>query len=84
VRKYLHRIQEVRNGFQEKLVFDPQKPIRPKRIVTPQLIEFVHRKLDENKSKPRKQRLSALDIHRLAQASGHQVGYSSVKKLIFE
>ena len=45
VRKYLHRIQEVRNGFQEKLVFDPQKPIRPKRIVTPQLIEFVHRKL---------------------------------------
>lgn len=84
VRKYLHRIQEVRNGFQEELVFDPQKPIRPKRIVTPQLIEFVHRKLDENKSKPRKQRLSALDIHRLAQASGHQVGYSSVKKLVYE
>jgi transposase len=83
VRKYLHRIQEVRNGFQEELVFDLQKP-RPKRIVTPQLIEFVHRKLDENKSKPRKQRLSALDIHRLAQASGHQVGYSSVKKLVYE
>jgi len=45
VRKYLHRIQEVRNGFQEELVFDLQKP-RPKRIITPQLIEFLHRKLD--------------------------------------
>lgn len=82
VRKHLHRIQEVKSGIQEEL--NSEKQPRNNRVVTAPLINFVHQKLKENKSKPKKQRLSALDIHRLAQASGHQVGYSSVKNIVHD
>ena len=82
VRKHLHRIQEVRAGIQKEL--NPEKQVRTNRVVTAQLIIFVHQKLEENKTKPKKQRLSAIDIHRLAQAGGHQVGYSSVKNIVHD
>jgi len=82
IRKYLARLNNVRDGIQSEIVTDKKR--RTNRILTPQLVEFVNRKLEENKTKPRKQKLSALDIHRLAQASGYQVGYSSIKNLVHE
>ncbi len=82
VRKHLNHIQEVRDGLQKELL--PEKQIHNNRVVTDNLISFVHKKLEENKSKPKKQRLSAIDIHRLAQAGGHQVGYSSIKKIVHD
>ena len=84
VRKILNRIQDVQNGFQKEILSENQNQPRHNRVITEELSDFVQKKLEDNKKKPKKQRLSAIDIHRLAQAGGHQVGYSSVKNIVNE
>lgn len=53
-------------------------------MVNEELVRIVTNYLEENQGKPKKQRLSAADIHRLVQSRGFQVGYSTIKSLVHD
>jgi len=82
VRRYLRNIYDVQEGILEELKSEKRIICQPKRVVNEELIQIVHNFLQENQNKPRKQRLSAAEIHRLVQGRGFQVGYTSIKSLV--
>lgn len=82
VRKYLRKVDDVREGTEAEIFEQPREITQPRRIVTEELTSLVHSMLESNQSKPRKQRLTARKIHDLVVRSGHQVSYATVKRLV--
>ena len=82
VRKYLRNIDAAQEGSLLEIYPENREINRPKSVVNDELIQLVHNYLQDNLNKPRKQRLSAAEIHRLAQGRGFQVGYTTIKSLV--
>lgn len=82
VRKYLRNIDAAQEGSLLEIYPEKREINRPKSVVNDELIQLVHNYLQDNLNKPRKQRLSAAEIHRLAQGRGFQVGYTTIKSLV--
>lgn len=82
VRKYLRQVDEVRDGVRTDIFPSPREILQPRRVVTDEIISLVHSLLESNKSKPRKQRLTAKMIHERVIQSGHEVSYPTIKRLI--
>jgi transposase len=84
VRKYIRSIILAQNGDIDEIRSEMRVINRPRSTVSDELIQIVHSYLTENITKPRKQRLSAAEIHRLVQSRGFQVGYTSIKDIIHD
>jgi len=82
VRKYLRRIDEVRAGTRTEILPQQRTIQQPKRVVTKELLTYVHTLLESNKEKPKKQRLTAKMIHDLAVQEGFTVSYPTIKRII--
>jgi transposase len=84
VKKYLHRIDDVREGSHTEILPVNRETSQPRRVVTDLIISLVHSLLEANQKKPKKQRLTAKMIHDRVIQSGHQVSYPTIKRLIHE
>ena len=82
VRKYLRQVDEVRDGTRVEIFPNPREINQPRRIVTDEVISLVHSLLESNLNKPKNQRLTARMITDHVNQSGHQVSYSTVKRVI--
>ncbi len=74
----------VQEGNAVEIVTINRKVKQPKRVLTDDLISLVHSYLEDNQTKPRKQRLSGTEIHRIVQARGYQISYSSIRDIIHD
>ena len=82
VKKYLRQIDEVRDGLRAEILPEKRTIHQPRRIVTQEIIDQVHSLVESNEHRPKKQRLNGRQIHRLLVQSGHQISYTTTKRLI--
>ena len=82
VRKHLRDIYSVQEGLIDELKQEKRFIHQPKRVVSEELIQLVHNYLQDNRTKPRKQRLTGVEISHLVQGRGFQVSYSTIKSII--
>jgi transposase len=78
VKKYLHRVNDEKNGSVEEILPKNRKIIQPSRVLTEPVREKIHQHLESNLGHPRKQRLTAKRIWELLVRDGHKIGYTSV------
>ncbi|MFA5214009.1 MAG: IS21 family transposase [Methanoregula sp.] len=82
VKKYLNRVQKVQNGIEEEILPTNRQIQRQSTVVTLEIRREIHRILDENQNRSKKQRWNGKKIwHHLVQ-SGHPIGYSTVTEVI--
>ena len=79
VKKYIHRIEDVKNGVSEEILPKDRKITQPPRVLTDTVRKKIHQYLESNLDHPKKQRLTAKRIRELLITDGHQIGYTSVK-----
>jgi len=79
VKKYLHRVDDEKNGSVEEILPKNRKIIQPSRVLTETVLQKIHQHLESNLKHPRKQRLTAKRIWELLVRDGHKIGYTSVK-----
>lgn len=84
VKKYLRQIDEVRDGLRAEILPEKRTIHQPRRIVTQEIIDQVHSLVESNEHRPKKQRLNGRQIHRHLVQSGHQISYTTTKRLISE
>jgi len=84
VKKYLRQFDEVREGLRTEILPDSRTIHQPRRIVTDEIIDQIHTLLESNKHRPRKQRMNGRQIHHRIVQSGHQISYTTTKRLIQE
>lgn|GEM_PF-249076 len=84
VKRYIESLISVQEGNAVEIVSINRKVKQPKRVLTDDLISLVHSYLEDNQTKPRKQRLSGTEIHRIVQARGYQISYSSIRDIIHD
>jgi len=80
VRKYVLRAQAAREGTIEEIVPRDRKIRQPGRVVTPEIRGVIHRILEKNRKRPKKQRCNAKLIWQYLLASGYSLSYSTVKR----
>ena len=61
VRKHLRDIYSVQEGLIDELKQEKRFIHQPKRVVSEELIQLVHNYLQDNRTKPRKQRLTGVE-----------------------
>ena len=82
VKKYLDRVEKVKQGIEEELLPNNRQILRPCNVVTPEIKREIYHILEENQNRPKKQRWNGKKIwHHLVQ-SGHTIGYSTVTDVI--
>ena len=79
VRKYIQRVKEVQQGKAEEILPKNREIHQPTRVLTDPIRQSIHRYLESNLEKPRKQRLTAKRIWELLLKEGHVIGYTTVK-----
>lgn len=84
VKKYLRQNDEVRDGSRSELLPETRQINQPHRTVTYTAIEQIHQLLKENETHPRKQRMNARQIHQRLVSCGHQISYSTTKRIIHD
>jgi transposase len=82
VKRYLRRVEEVRCGIQDEILPKDRKIQQPRRSVTDELLFFIHSLLEENLSRPKKQRMNGRQIHTRTVQMGYSIGYSTVRQII--
>jgi transposase len=82
VTKYVNRVKNVRVGKETEILPKNREIVQPPRVVTPEVLEKIHRHLETNQDRPKKQRLTARRIHELLRLEGHKLSYSSVKQKV--
>ena len=80
VRKYVLRAQAAREGTIEELIPRDREIRQPGRVVTPEVRGIIHRILEKNRKKPKKQRCNAKLIWHYLLARGYLLSYSTVKR----
>ncbi len=80
VRKYVLRAHAAREGTIKEIVPRDREIHQPNRVVTPEIREQIHRILERNRQKAKKQRCTAKLIWRYLLASGSSLSYSTVKR----
>jgi len=82
VKKYLQLVKSVRDGKATEILPKNREIHQPPRVVTPEVLKKIHRHLETNQDRPKKQRLTAKRIHELLRKDGHKISYSSVKQKV--
>ena len=82
VKKYLRQIAKVREGLRSEILPESRTIHQPRRIITHEIIDQVHSLLKSNEQRPRKQRMNGRQIHRHLVQSGHQISYTTTKRII--
>jgi len=79
VRKYLMRIEAVREGKMAKII--ERKRVEPhRRVMTEEVIKKIHGYLEENRTKHRKLRYTAKKIRYMLLKQGYRMSYSTVRR----
>lgn len=78
VKKYLDRVEKVRLGIEEEIIPTKREIERQCTVVTPEIRGEIHRILEENQNRPKKQRWNGKKIWHHLVRSGHPIGYSTV------
>ena len=55
---------------------------QPRRSITDEMIHFIHSLLEENLTRPKKQRMTGRQIHDKMIQTGYSIGYSTVREII--
>ena len=82
VKKYLRQIDEVREGTRTEILPETRIIHQPKRIITDEIVHQIHQYLKENENRPKKQRMNGKQIHQRVIQSGHQISYTTIKRII--
>jgi len=82
VKRYLRRVEEVRCGIRDEILPEDRKIQHPRRSVTDEILFFIHSLLEENLTRPKKQRMNGRQIHTRAVQMGYIIGYSTVRQII--
>lgn len=82
VKKYLRQIEEVREGLRTEILPESRTIHQPRRIVNDEIIDQIHTLLKSNENRPKKQRLNGRQIHHRIAQSGHQISYTTTKRII--
>lgn len=82
VSKILKRVEQVREGIEEEILPTNRQIQRSCTVVTPEVKEEIHRILEENPNRPKKQRWTGRQIWDYLVRSGHSIGYSTVNQEI--
>lgn len=84
VKKYVNRVELVKQGLEEGILPSNRQIRRPCSVVTPEIREEIHRILEENQDRSKKQRWNGKTIWHHLINSGYTIGYSTVKRVIAE
>lgn len=84
VKKYLERVERVRQGDAEEILPQSREIRRPSPVVTLEIKEEIYRIVAENQNLPKKQRWNGKKIWNHLVRSGRSIGYSTVKRVIAE
>lgn len=79
MKKYLDKVEAVQDGSAEEILPKDRKICQPSRVLTETVRDKIHRYLESNLERPRKQRLTAKRIFELLNMDGHKIGYTTVK-----
>ena len=79
VSKYLKRVNEFRMGKKSKIIY---KESASYTRIPQATVERIHSLLEENKSKSVKLRLTAKKIWYIVISEGHNLSYTSVKRIV--
>jgi len=79
VSKYLKRVKEFRSGKKSKVIY--KEGANYKKIPS-NTIKRIHELLNENKSKPVKLRYTAKKIWNMVISEGHDLSYTSTKRIV--
>jgi len=82
VKRYLRRVEEVRRGIRDEILPESRQIQQPRRSVTDEIVFFIHSLLEENLTRPKKQRMNGRQIHTKAVQMGYIIGYSTVRQII--
>jgi len=80
VRKCVLRAQAAREGTIEEIVPRDREIRQPVRVVTPEVRDRIHRILEKDRKKPKKQRYNAKLIWHYLLVSGYSLSYSTIKR----
>lgn len=81
VKKYVERVQSVKQGIEEEILPSNRQIRRPCSVVTPEIKEEIHRILEENLTLPRKQRWNGKKIWHHLIKTGQSISYCTVKRV---
>ena len=82
IKKYIRRYYEVRSGIRDEILPKYRKIDQPRRSITDEMIHFIHSLLEENLTRPKKQRMTGRQIHDKMIQTGYSIGYSTVREII--
>jgi len=82
VKRYLRRVEEVRCGTRDEILPEDRNIQQPRRSVTDEILFFIHSLLEENLTRPKKQRMNGRQIHTRTVQMGYIIGYSTVRQII--
>ncbi len=80
VKRYVLRAQAAREGTIDTIVPETREIIQPCRVVTDEIRGTIHRILENNRHKKKKQRCNAKLIWRYLLRTGHSLSYATVKR----
>ncbi len=80
VRRYVLRAQAAQEGKIDEIVPESREIIQPCRVVTDESRGKIHRILEKNRHKKKKQRCNAKLIWRYLIRTGHSLSYATVKR----
>lgn len=82
VKKYLHRIDDVRDGTVEEILPKHRTISRTRTVLTDALVAKIHQYLDSSSTYHEKQQITAKRIWELLIKENETVSYTSVKKVV--
>ena len=68
--------------IRDEILPENRKIQQPRRSVTDEILLFIHSLLEENLTRPNKQRMNGRQIHTLTVQKGYIIGYSTVRQII--
>lgn len=82
IKKYIRRYYEVRSGIRDEILPKDRQILQPRRSITDEMILYIHSLLEENKTRPKKQRMNGRQIFDKMIQSNYSISYSSVREII--
>lgn len=82
IKKYIRRFYDIRSGIRDEILPKNRKIEQPRRSITDEMIRFIHSLLEENLTRPKKQRMSGRQVHDKMIQTGYSIGYSTVREII--
>lgn len=84
VKKYLHRIDDLREGAVDEILPKQRTISRTRTVLTDALLEKIHQYLESSSTHHEKQQITAKRIWELLITENETISYTSVKKVVSE